>query len=486
MTDAIDPAASRSQQAGSWLRKHALKWGWREATRATPTGQDLKQKLPSTPVNIAQNAIELIATTDHAMRSTHERLKSSLKQKHEALSPRVLRRTLQELQSVADIHVSEVEGARRAQAVAKWYAKASLHEQRDMWLLMSEQFAPDAKQMKLARDRFEAALIQGKAHEMGEAEVALHKSLMSPRRRLLQRFAAFPQGMHFLLAMRTQWLPELKLDRRLLALDSELESLLCTWFDVAFLELRRISWDSPASLLEKLIRYEAVHDIKSWADLKNRLDADRRCYGFFHPQLPDEPLIFVEVALVDEMTASITPLLDEQAGVHESKAATTAIFYSISNTQTGLRGVGFGDSLIKRVAETLKADLPRLKVFATLSPIPGFRTWLSKSDAALCLKADADREACQEDLLSKAAHYLVQEFKEGQPLDAVAKFHLGNGARVERINWAADPSAKGIKQSFGLMVNYLYDLRQIDKHRQSLRAGKIACSSDVKKRLTSL
>ena len=491
-TNTNDPAASRSQQAGSWLRKHASKLGWREAAATPDANPDSKTKQLSALINIAHSATELISTTDHAMRSTQERLTSSLKQKHEALSPRVLRRTLQELQAVADIHVSEVEGARRAQDVAKWYAKARLHEQRDMWLLMSEQFAPDAKQMQIARDRFETAFSKGQATEMGEAELALHKSLASPRRRLLQRFAAFPQGMHFLLAIRTQWLPELKRDRRLLILDSELESLLSTWFDVAFLELRRISWDSPASLLEKLMRYEAVHDIKSWADLKNRLDTDRRCYGFFHPKLPDEPLIFVEVALVDEMTASITPLLDEQAGVHESKAATTAIFYSISNTQTGLRGVGFGDSLIKRVVETLKSELPRLKTFATLSPMPGFRAWLTKVDGKLCaqfdtglgITADAAELICQEAILVRAAQYLVQEIKEGHPLDAVAKFHLGNGARVERINWAADPSAKGIKQSLGLMVNYLYDLRLIDKHRQSLRAGKIACSSDVKKRLT--
>jgi malonyl-CoA decarboxylase len=255
---------------------------------------------------------------------------------------------------------------------------------------------------------------------------------------------------------------------------------------VAFLELRRISWDSPASLLEKLIRYEAVHDIKSWTDLKNRLDADRRCYGFFHPKLPDEPLIFVEVALVGEMTASITPLLDEQARVHDIKQASTAIFYSISNTQVGLRGVGFGDSLIKRVVETLKAELPRIKIFATLSPIPGFRAWLAKSDPLLCEQADADRSASEPLLLAKAAHYLAREMKDGQPMDAVAKFHLGNGARVERINPAADPSVKGLKQSFGLMVNYLYDLRQIDQHRHSLRAGKIACSSDVKQLLKSL
>lgn len=471
-------STSRSSQASSWLRRHAAKLGWQKDTTSTVNS---KEKQSVAGIDIAQSAIQIIVTTDHAMRSTHERLKASLKQKHEALSPRVLRRTLLELKAVADPQVSEVEGGRRAQGVAKWYAKASLHEQRDMWLLMSEQFAPDAAQLHKAREQYEAALGSG---DLGAAEVAMQKSLASPRKRLLQRFAAFPEGMRFLIEMRTQWLPELKKDRRLLALDAELEALLSTWFDVAFLELRRISWDSPASLLEKLIRYEAVHDIKGWMDLKNRLDSDRRCYGFFHAKLPDEPLIFVEVALGDEMAASITPLLDEQASVHDLKAATTAIFYSISNTQAGLRGVGFGDSLIKRVVETLKAELPKLKIFATLSPMPGFRAWLVKTDAELIEQADVDVESAKEALTRRAAQYLAQELKDGQPIDAVAKFHLGNGARVERINWAADPSAKGMKQSYGLMVNYLYDLRQIDKHRQSLHAGKIACSADIKKLLT--
>ena len=189
-------------------------------------------------------------------------------------------------------------------------------------------------------------------------------------------------------------LPFLKADKRLMALDVELEYMFSTWFDVGFLDLRRISWDSPASLIEKLIQYEAVHDIKSWADVKNRLDSDRRCYGFFHPRLPGVPLIFVEVALVDEMAADIMPLLDEQAAASDLEKATTAIFYSISNTQPGLRGVSFGDSLIKRVVETLKDEFPKLKVFATLSPIPGFRSWLGKNAAALLDKlADKERTA---------------------------------------------------------------------------------------------
>jgi malonyl-CoA decarboxylase len=305
-------------------------------------------------------------------------------------------------------------------------------------------------------------------------------------------------------------LPQLKADKRLQALDVEMEYMFSTWFDVAFLDLRRISWDSPASLIEKLIKYEAVHDIRSWDDVKNRLDSDRRCYGFFHPRLPQEPLIFVEVALMDEIAGSITPLLDETAAPADLAKATTAIFYSISNTQTGLRGVSFGDSLIKRVVETLKEEFPRLKTFATLSPIPGLRPWLQKRAAAMleliagkpraeltraagvadltpdALLAALDKPLALEPksplrqfLLSCAAQYLGREQQQGKPVDPVARFHLGNGARIERLNWGGDPSGKGVKQSYGLMVNYLYDLKRLDKHRSQLAQGKIPISSAI-------
>jgi malonyl-CoA decarboxylase len=441
-----------------------------------------------------------------AQRSTRERLKATLRRHQEALSPRVLRRTLTELKAIIDPQVSDVEAGRRARGVADWYAAATHEQRRDCWLLMSEQFAPDGRKIQTARAQYEAA--QGTAEE-GQAEIRLRKAFVSPRTRLLQRFAAFPAGLRFLVDMRAELLPELKSDKRLLALDAELESLFSTWFDVAFLELRRISWDSPASLIEKLIKYEAVHDIRSWADVKNRLDSDRRCYGFFHPRLDSEPLIFVEVALVDQMAACITPLLDEAAAPSDLDRATTAIFYSISNTQPGLRGVSFGDSLIKRVVETLKGEFPRLKVFSTLSPIPGLRPWLAKHAAEmldrLAPKARAElgralgAEPTPEKLLSAferpleldakspvrqmllrcAAHYLGRETQDGKPADPVARFHLGNGARIERLNWAGDPSQKGLRQSFGLMVNYLYDLKRLDKHRVWLAQGKIPVSGAI-------
>ena len=422
------------------------------------------------------------AAAETPARSTRERLGATFGRSREALSPRVLRRTLTQLQAIVDPRVSEVEGGRRAKALADWYLQASPEERRDCWLLMSEQFGPDPAKLQLARLQYEAA--QGSAEE-GAAEIRLRRAFTSPRTRLLQRFAAFPEGMRFLVDLRAELLPHLKADKRLLPLDAELESLFSTWFDVAFLELRRISWDSPASLVEKLIKYEAVHDIRSWGDVKNRLDSDRRCYGFFHPRLPDEPLIFVEVAFADGMADCITPLLDESAAPCDLSRATAAIFYSISNTQTGLRGVSFGDSLIKRVVETLKVDLPKLKTFATLSPIPGLRAWMQKNAPAELLAGLDDplalpaKSPLRAQALAWAARYLGKETQDGKPLDAVARFHLGNGARVERLNWAGDPSPKGLKQSYGVMVNYLYDLKRLDKHRTLLSQGQIPVSGAV-------
>ncbi len=433
----------------------------------------------------AQAAPENIANGDlkPSGRSTRDRLSATLRQKEEALSPRVLRRTLLELKKVVEPQVSEVEGGLRARRIAQWYAQAAPNERRDMWLLMSEQFVADPHKTKAAHDQFAAAI--GTADE-AVAEVRYRRATVSPRRRLLQRFSAFPEGIRFLVDLRAEMLPHLKGDKRLAALDVEMEYMFSTWFDVGFLDLRRISWDSPASLIEKLIKYEAVHDIKSWADVKNRLDSDRRCYGFFHPCLPDDPLIFVEVALTHHIADCITPLLDESADVEDLRLATTAVFYSISNTQAGLRGVSFGDSLIKRVVDTLRDEFPKLKIFVTLSPIPGLKTWLVRNAPELAnelqgvdVLALTEKSALKRQVLQQAAHYLGRAVIEGKPVDAVARFHLGNGARVERLNWAGDPSAKGLKQSFGVMVNYLYDLKRLDKHRLQLAQGKIPVTKAI-------
>jgi len=466
----------------------------------------LRPKLAVPADTAARPEGKALADGKPAGRSTRERLGATLRKGEEALSPRVLRRTLEELQSIVDPQVSEVEGGRRAMGVARWYAKATPAERRDMWLLMSEQFTADPAKVKKAQAQYAAAV--GTPDEAA-AEVLYRRATVSPRRRLLQRFSANPGGIRLLVDMRAEMQPHLKADKRLAALDVEMEYMFSTWFDVGFLDLQRISWDSPASLIEKLIKYEAVHDIRSWADVKNRLDSDRRCYGFFHPRLEGEPLIFVEVALVDDMAGSITPLLDEAADPADLSRATTAIFYSISNTQVGLRGVSFGDSLIKRVVDQLKDEFPKLKCFATLSPIPGLRGWLGKNAGAMLEKLPAkqrtelarvlDGEATPDKLLAAldkpldldaksplrafllgaAAQYLGRETNDGKPLDPVARFHLGNGARVERLNWAGDPSAKGLKQSYGLMVNYLYDLKRLDKHRAQLAQGQIPISGAI-------
>mgnify|MGYP000182071120 CR=1 FL=1 len=482
-------------------------WISRNVSRLLPDAKK-KPNEPPPSVDRSSSAIEKGPSgAASSARSTRERLAATLRQKEEALSPRVLRRTLEELKAIVDARVSEVEGGRRAQGVAGWYATAPVAQRRDMWLLMSEQFVADQEKLKLAQAQFAAAV--GTPDE-AVAEVHYRRATVSPRRRLLQRFSVFPGGIRFLVDLRAEMLPYLKADKRLQALDVEMEYMFSTWFDVGFLDLRRISWDSPASLIEKLIKYEAVHDIKSWADVKNRLDSDRRCYGFFHPRLPDEPLIFVEVAFTEQIADSIIPLLDEAGAPADLARATTAIFYSISNTQAGLKGVSFGDSLIKRVVETLRTEFPKLKTFATLSPIPGFRPWLGKNAARLLAQMPEKEQAelgravgfepptpahllaaleqplaldakspLRRWLLQCAAHYLGRELVDGKPLDAVARFHLGNGARVERLNWAADPSPKGLKQSYALMVNYLYDLRRLDRHRALLAQGKVAVSSEV-------
>ena len=477
------------------------------------SSENTEEKAPFRQISKGDSATQIVAKLSPStagspsIRSTRERLKATLRQKGEALSPRMMRRALDELRAIIDPEISEVEGGRRAKEMSAWYMGASPDRRRDLWLLMSEMFVADPEKTKIAQAKYAAAL--GTPDE-AVAEVNYRRATVSPRRRVLQRFSVYPEGIPFLVNLRAEMQAALKTDKRLAALDVEMEYMFSTWFDVGFLDLRRLTWDSPASLVEKLIKYEAVHDIKSWDDVKNRLDSDRRCYGFFHPRLPEEPLIFVEVALLDEMASSVTPLLDETAAAADLNRASTAIFYSISNTQPGLRGVSFGDSLIKRVVELLKVEFPKLKTFATLSPIPGYRGWLGKNLPAL-LQSLSEKEllalgravgfepptpahvlsaidkplALPEHspvralLMRGAARYLGRDLTEGKPTDPVARFHLGNGARVERLNWAGDPSAKGVKQSYGMMVNYLYDLKRIDKNHALLAQGKVPTSTAI-------
>ena len=312
-----------------------------------------------------------------------------------------------------------------------------------------------------------------------------------------KRLNALPDGLRFLVALRADMLRWRKQVAGLQALDKDLESLLSAWFDVGLLELRPLTWDSPASLLEKLIIYEAVHEIRSWDDLRHRVASDRRCYAYFHPQMPDVPLIFVEVAFASQMADNVQEVLDTNAPAQDLEKARWAIFYSISNTQPGLRGISFGNFLLKRVIERLVEELPRLRSFATLSPIPGFADWLSKLSAAevedivrekgrsragapdgarwveRLARAATGRssEVVQRAGMKLTARYLLT-MKNNVPIDPVARFHLGNGARIERLNWAADISTKGLSQSCGMMVNYLYELDDLDANLVQLGQGK--------------
>lgn len=362
-----------------------------------------------------------------------------------------------------------------------------------------------------------AAYQQAPAEARAEAEDQLRQALISPRIRLLTQFNDLPDGTKFLVDLRADLLPLARAGGALRALDREIERLLGAWFDPGFLELRRIDWHSSASLLEKLIAYEAVHEIESWDDLRNRLETDRCCYAFFHHHMPGEPLIFVEVALVNGIAGDIQQLLDEEAPELDPREADTAIFYSISNTQRGLRGISFGNFLIKRVVDDLRSRFPKLNQFVTLSPIPGFGRWLAAlpEDGLLDLLGAGEREQIQEitgtvspaalqeylaeqpwtadralagriqaPLMKLGAHYLAREKRGQGPLDPVASFHLGNGARIERLNWLGNDSLPGRAQSGGMMVNYAYRLGEIEQnHERFATDGEIAYSPELKKLL---
>ncbi len=406
----------------------------------------------------------------------------------------------------------EVSARNRAAKLAEAYLAADEDGRKEFLLtLASFDSDPDA-----VADAFNKVQTAEDPAERAAAKAALRRALEPPRSKLLTQFASIPDGQKFLVDLRGFLLKVRGSDKMLTALDGDLRGLLAAWFDIGFLELQRIDWHSSAALLEKLVSYEAVHAIRSWRDLKNRLDSDRRCYAFGHPRMPGEPLIFVEVALVKGLAGSVQDLLDEKAPVLDPKQADTAIFYSISNCQAGLAGISFGNFLIKRVVEELSAEFRNLKTFATLSPIPGFRRWLdplliaaepglfsddetvalvdafpaeSGADALIGILAkrhwwrnSAYRKAAEPVLTRLCARYLLVEFNGKRARDPVAHFHLSNGARVERLNMAGDTSDKGAKESATLMVNYLYDPAKIeDWHEDYAGEGKRNASTVVKK-----
>ncbi len=416
----------------------------------------------------------------------------------------------------------EARARARAAELGRLYLGLSVDGRKRFMRLLAGEIDIDRTAAIAAAKAAVAAWEAGDAKAVGKAEKTLRQALDSPRGRLLAQFTALGDGVKFLIDRRGELMDWSREDPVFAALAEDLRELFVAWFDLGFLELERITWESPAALLERLAAYEAVHAVRDWADLKNRLDSDRRYFAFFHPRMPLEPLIFVEVALVNGLADNVHDLLDDKAPLGDPRAADTAIFYSITNAQRGLAGISFGGFLIKRVAETLGAEFPNLKTFATLSPIPGFRGWLDariaegmprlllagerKLLAAALAKRGGKSVAANKGELKRAlasgawltepaladalkgplsrlcARYLTEAKRpDGRALDPVAHFHLSNGARIERINWRADTSAKGVKQSAGLMVNYLYRLGDIEaNHEAYAEDGTLAVSSAVR------
>ena len=350
--------------------------------------------------------------------------------------------------------------------------------------------------------------------EVMRAEISLKNALTPPRMSLLKQFSSLPNGIKFLIDMRADILPKASADQHLNKLSLDIREILGSWVDIGLLDLQEITWNSPAALLEKLIAYEAVHEIRSWDDLRKRLDSDRLCFAFFHNKMESEPLVFVEVALVNKLSTNIQELLNKEDEKIDPEKATTAIFYSISNTQPGLAGISLGNFLIKTVVKKLSDDYSQIKQYATLSPVPGFRKWLapklasgeedillpkeidiikglySCANAALQLEEtlaadwyrDPDKTALAKPILTRlCARYLLQERAGDRALDQVANFHLANGARLERLNWIADLSENGMKRSYGVMVNYHYKLSEIENnHEEYVTKIKIAASRSVR------
>lgn len=420
----------------------------------------------------------------------------------------------------------EASGAALAEALHHAIEDLTASERNAFLVYLSGNFGPDPARLQEAADAYLAS-------PGPEAAAALAEAATPPRQELLRRMNMAPGGTAALVAMRRHVLARLPEDRSLQPLEADLRHLLASWFNRGFLELRRIDWRTPAFILEKIIAYEAVHEVQGWDDLRRRLAPDRRCFGFFHPALPDEPLIFVEVALVRGLAAAIEPLLSREGDDASFRAAElsadTAIFYSISNCQSGLRGISFGNFLIKQVVDELQAELPQLHQFSTLSPVPGFRAALEKWLAAMpaerqplalsgeerahLLAAASVAQDIQEAapdshaeiaalravlaipfwwqqeqpamalkpvLLRLAALYLTGGFESVTRADPVARFHLGNGARLERINWLGNLSARGISESFGIMVNYLYDPASIEANHEAFqRDGTVVRGASV-------
>jgi malonyl-CoA decarboxylase len=410
----------------------------------------------------------------------------------------------------------EVSQRARAADVGRIFLGLNAEGRKNFFVLLARDYGINEEELALAIEDWQKLYPDGDALSRREVESRMGEVLLSPRSRLLSRFNTLPEGVKFLVDMRAELIELARTDPMLKCLDNDLYRLLASWFDVGFLELKSITWDAPASLLEKLAQYEAVHAVRHWSDIKNRLAADRRCYAFFHPKMPDEPIIYVWVALVKGISDNVQALLDARHRTVEDPAnADTAIFYSISNAQAGLRSISFGNFLIKRVVNALAADFSNIKTFATLSPIPGFCSWLqnqvAEEGANLLLAGEKKalesvleqpleeelpllckdhsrwyreqpiEDAIRDPLMRLCATYLSEAKRGSRALDSVAHFHLSNGASMQQINWLADTSTKGFRQSAGMMINYLYKSGQIEKNHEAYSsAGEVRKSSSFR------
>ncbi len=368
----------------------------------------------------------------------------------------------------------ESSGARLAIDVADAYKSLGVMQLGSFFDRLAREFSVDPAAVDRAAEAY-------KAERSSSTLAQLQEVVEPPRQELFRRLNAAPGGIATLLDMRRRLLLALSEHAEWAEIDADLSHLFRSWFNRGFLELRRLDWRTSAVILERLIHYEAVHQIKGWNDLRRRLDVDRRCYAFFHPALPDEPLIFIEIALTRGVPGAIQPLLDPEAPIADPATANCAIFYSITNCQDGLRGISFGSFLIKQVVDDLKRSLPGLRTFATLSPIPGFVDWLKLQRSPWPLSAPLQQvleeiggdgetlpgDALREEVSRLSAHYLLHAKRGDAPLDAVARFHLANGARLERLNWRGDVSPIGLRRSLGLTVNYVYDLSDLEKNHQA-------------------
>ncbi|MBO6892564.1 MAG: malonyl-CoA decarboxylase [Roseibium sp.] len=378
-------------------------------------------------------------------------------------------RSMEELITALVGATGEVSGLSAAKHILRRYQDMDDPAKLDFFHHLARDMNIDPETVRTTLDAYEAA--------PGRKTYRDFMAAVEPdRQELIRRLNQIPGATETLVRMRADLLRLGRKDQELQALDQDFRHLFASWFNRGFLVLRPVSWESPAHILEKIIAYEAVHEIASWDDLRRRLvPGDRRCFAFFHPAMPDEPLIFVEVALTRDIPGSIQGLLTEEREPLTADEAKTAVFYSISNCQDGLASISFGNSLIKQVAADLAAELPNLKTFVTLSPIPGLASWLESEEINA---ADADPKQIR----TLAAHYLLSAKRgDGLPLDPVARFHLGNGAQVHAVHADADVSPKGQAQSAGAMVNYLYDLNKVAQNHERFATSKeIAASSEIR------